>query len=142
MISVSGVRGVVGKDLTPEIVGRFAAAFGSLVRAGASQPLTVVLGRDARTSGPMFAASAAAGLVSVGCDVVDLGIVPTPTVQMEVEANVRGNYQIPPAVEGRTLFELNTTLAVKLGDYVVLAAAPASSASGSAIAIVVSVTAN
>ena len=62
-------------------------------------------------------------------------------VQMEVEANVRGEYQIPPTVQGSTLFEISTTLAVKLGDYVVLAAAPASSASGSAIAIVVTVTA-
>ena len=51
---------------------------------------TVVLGRDARTSGPMFAHAAAAGLMSVGVDVVDLGIVPTPTVQLAVEHHRAG----------------------------------------------------
>jgi phosphomannomutase len=45
----------------------------------------VVLGRDTRTSGAMFARAAASGLMSVGVDVVDLGIVPTPTVQLAVE---------------------------------------------------------
>jgi phosphomannomutase len=98
MISVSGIRGHVGTDLTPELVARYAAALGawSLSRpsvppsaatrsAGAqSAPPSVVLGRDARTSGPMFARAAAAGLMSVGVDVIDLGIVPTPTVQLAV----------------------------------------------------------
>src|SRR6266511_1667626 len=45
----------------------------------------VVLGRDARTSGPMFAAAATAGLQSVGCHVIDVGLVATPTVQLAVE---------------------------------------------------------
>src|SRR6266446_1072785 len=45
----------------------------------------VVLGRDARTSGPMFAQAAAAGLQSVGCHVIDVGLVATPTVQLAVE---------------------------------------------------------
>jgi phosphomannomutase len=104
MISVSGIRGHVGTDLTPELVARYAAALGawSLSRpsvttrsagtrsaatrsAGVqSAPPSVVLGRDARTSGPMFARAAAAGLMSVGVDVIDLGIVPTPTVQLAV----------------------------------------------------------
>src|SRR5262249_29385932 len=52
--------------------------------AGSRHPM-VVLGRDARTSGAMFAHAAAAGLMSVGVDVVDLGVVPTPTVQLAVE---------------------------------------------------------
>jgi phosphomannomutase len=88
MISVSGMRGHVGTDLTPELVARHAAALGAWA-AGAGKPL-VVLGRDARTSGPMFARAAAAGLMSVGCDVIDLGIVPTPTVQMAVEHHHAG----------------------------------------------------
>ena len=50
----------------------------------------VVLGRDARTSGPMFAHAAAAGLMSVGVDVIDLGVVPTPTVQIAVEHHHAG----------------------------------------------------
>jgi phosphomannomutase len=95
MISVSGMRGLVGTDLTPELVARHAAALGGWVRAGAPagaagrRPL-VVLGRDARTSGPMFARAAAAGLMSVGVDVLDLGVVPTPTVQLAVEHHHAG----------------------------------------------------
>jgi phosphomannomutase len=94
MISVSGIRGHVGSDLTPEIVARYAAALGAWSRAGAgaqavSRPM-VILGRDARTSGEMFARAAAAGLMSVGVDVIDLGIVPTPTVQLAVEHHRAG----------------------------------------------------
>ena len=80
MVGVSGVRGIVGTDLTPEVVARWAAAFGTWAHAG-----KVVLGRDARTSGPMFARAATAGLMSVGCRVIDVGLVTTPTVQLAVE---------------------------------------------------------
>src|SRR5882672_2189005 len=89
MVSVSGVRGLVGTDLTPEVVARWAAAFGIWSReqgAGSrKRQARIVLGRDARTSGPMFAAAATSGLVSVGCDVIDVGLVPTPSVQLAVE---------------------------------------------------------
>lgn len=88
MISVSGVRGIVGKDLTPELVVRYAAAFGALaVERG--QP-SVVLARDARTSGPMLQAAAQAGLQSVGCGVIDCGLIPTPTAQLAVEHHHAG----------------------------------------------------
>jgi phosphomannomutase len=94
MISVSGIRGHVGTDLTPELVARYAAALGawsqSARRAGGRTRPAVVLGRDARTSGTMFARSASAGLMSVGVDVIDLGIVPTPTVQLAVEHHQAG----------------------------------------------------
>jgi phosphomannomutase len=94
MISISGIRGHVGTDLTPELVSRYAAALGAWSRsaqpAGPGKRPAVVLGRDARTSGPMFAHAAAAGLMSVGVDVVDLGIVPTPTVQLAVEHHHAG----------------------------------------------------
>ena len=92
MISVSGIRGHVGTDLTPELVARYAAALGSWARsqsthhsARPTERPSVVLGRDARTSGAMFTRAAAAGLMSVGVEVIDLGIVPTPTVQLAVE---------------------------------------------------------
>lgn len=90
MISVSGIRGLVGIDLTPEMVARWAAAFGTWAAGRpdgrtARKSARVVLGRDARTSGPMFAAAATAGLQSVGCSVVDVGLVATPTVQLAVE---------------------------------------------------------
>lgn len=84
MVSVSGVRGRVGDGLTPEVIAHFAAAFGAYARRnGPGQ--TVVLGRDSRVSGPMFARAAIAGLQSVGCDVVDVGIAATPSVQLTVE---------------------------------------------------------
>src|SRR5687768_3817422 len=84
MVSVSGVRGRVGEGLTPEIIGHFAAAFGAYaVQNGPGR--TVVLGRDSRVSGAMFARAATAALQSVGCDVVDVGVVPTPSVQLAVE---------------------------------------------------------
>jgi phosphomannomutase len=88
MISISGMRGVVGHDLTPELVACHAAALGAWARE-AARPL-VVIGRDSRTSGPMFAHAATAGLLSVGCDVVDLGVVATPTTQLAVEHHRAG----------------------------------------------------
>lgn len=84
MVSVSGVRGRVGAPLTPEIMAGIAAAFGGFLRAeGDMGP--VFVGRDSRTSGPMFARAVVAGLQSVGCEVVDLGVVPTPTILLAVE---------------------------------------------------------
>jgi phosphomannomutase len=98
MVSVSGVRGLVGSDLTPEVVARWAAAFGAWAGDGSGErgagrgpsgrPAvrpSIVLGRDSRTSGLMFARAATAGLMSVGCKVIDVGLVPTPTVQLAVE---------------------------------------------------------
>lgn len=80
MVSVSGVRGKVGEALTPEIVTRFAAAFGAYVSQAVSGKPRVIIGRDSRTSGPMFVRAATAALQSVGCDVLDVGLAPTPTV--------------------------------------------------------------
>lgn len=79
MVSVSGVRGRVGEALTPDVVARFAAAFGAWLRERSDRP-TVVLGRDSRTSGPLFSRVVAGSLQAVGCDVVEVGIAPTPTV--------------------------------------------------------------
>ena len=95
MVGVSGVRGIVGKDLTADVVTQWARGFGLWLRevtsAGGPGPGTsVVIGRDARTSGPMFAAAVTAGLTSVGCDVIDIGLVPTPTVQLAVEHHRAG----------------------------------------------------
>ncbi len=88
IVSVSGMRGIVGVDLTPELVARYAAALGAW--AAAMGTPRVVLGRDARTSGPMFARAATAGLMSVGVQVLDVGLVPTPTVQLAVEHHHAG----------------------------------------------------
>jgi phosphomannomutase len=78
-ISVSGVRGVVGESLTPSLVAYFAAAFGEYVGGG-----RVLVGRDTRPTGTMYENAVTAGLLSVGCQPVILGIVPTPTVQIAV----------------------------------------------------------
>ena len=95
MVGVSGVRGIVGKDLTADVVTQWARAFGLWLREGTSAGgpgpgTSVVLGRDARTSGPMFAAAVTAGLNAVACDVIDIGLVPTPTVQLAVEHHRAG----------------------------------------------------
>lgn len=84
MVSVSGVRGRIGDGLTPEIVAHFAAAFGahSLQETGRK---TIVVGRDSRVSGPMLIKAVIAALESVGADVIDVGVVPTPSVQLSVE---------------------------------------------------------
>lgn len=79
MISVSGIRGVFGTDLTPENLTRFTAAFGSWTDAG-----KVVVGRDTRVTGQICEDIVTAALQSVGCDVVKAGVTPTPTVAMGV----------------------------------------------------------
>jgi phosphomannomutase len=78
MVSVSGIRGIFGTDLTPENLARFTAAFGTW--AGG----TVVVGRDTRVTGEICERIVIASLQAVGCDVIRLGIVPTPTVAMAV----------------------------------------------------------
>lgn len=84
MISVSGIRGRVGHGLSPEVVARYAAAFGAWAVAQGGKR-NVVLGRDSRVSGPLFHSIARAALESVGADVIDVGLSTTPTIQMAVE---------------------------------------------------------
>jgi len=88
MISVSGIRGRVGFGLTPEVVTRYAAAFGAWATAAAKArggKGTVVLGRDSRVTGPLFHGITRAVLESVGADVIDIGLTTTPSLQMAVE---------------------------------------------------------
>lgn len=80
MISVSGVRGIVGSDFHPLEVARWTAALADLLGPG-----PVVLGRDSRTTGAALAQAAASVLRACGRETWDLGIVPTPTVQLAVE---------------------------------------------------------
>lgn len=81
-ISISGVRGLIGnkEGLTPELTVNFAQAFGSWTKGG-----KIIIGRDSRPTGEMVKRSVLAGLQSVGCDVIDIGIVPTPTVLLMVK---------------------------------------------------------
>ena len=70
------IRGLVDQDLTEEAVERVGLALGTRVRRAGGR--TVVVGRDCRTSGERFARRMFAGLNATGCDVIDLGVVPTP----------------------------------------------------------------
>jgi len=83
MRSVSGLRGIVGTDLTEAVVTRYASAFGLFLKARGGT--RVVVARDSRQSGPAFLRAAAGALAGAGLDVMDLGMVPTPTAQMAVE---------------------------------------------------------
>ena len=80
MISVSGVRGIIGDGLTPNVAMQFAQAYGSEFGPG-----KIVVGRDSRLSGPMIQHAIWAGLMSVGCDIVDLDIATTPTTEIITE---------------------------------------------------------
>ena len=76
-----GMRALVGKDLTPELVCKIGAAFGTFL----GEDKTVIIGRDARLSGEMLESAVISGLVSVGCSAVSIGVVPTPCVQFAVK---------------------------------------------------------
>ncbi|MBN1348531.1 phosphoglucosamine mutase [candidate division KSB1 bacterium] len=80
MISVSGIRGIVGETLTPDVIVNFAEAYGTFCGPG-----KIVVGSDTRITGHVVKHALLAGLYSVGCDVIDVGICPTPTVQMATE---------------------------------------------------------
>jgi phosphomannomutase len=79
IVSVSGIRGIVGQALTAEPAAAFAAALGSYV-----QGRQVVVSRDGRPSGTMLRHAVLAGLLQSGCDVVDLDVTPTPTCGLAV----------------------------------------------------------
>lgn len=80
MVSISGVRGIVGETLTPEVIVRYAAAFAQYCNDG-----KVVIGRDGRITGKIIGHLVSSTLLSMGSDVVALGIAPTPTIQIAVE---------------------------------------------------------
>jgi phosphomannomutase len=104
-IGVSGIRGVVGEFLTPNLACAFAQAFGTYVGAG-----RVVLGRDTRSSGEMLEHAVTCGLLSAGCEVVKVGVATTPTIQVYVaETRARGGIALtashnPPEYNALKLF--------------------------------------
>lgn len=83
IISASGIRGIVGHTMTPEITSRYGSAFSAFLRdrvgSGGVTGHYVLVGRDSRTSGPLLADAVAAGLCAAGVDVRMTGIAPTPT---------------------------------------------------------------
>lgn len=81
IVSVSGIRGIVGQGLTAEATARFAAAYGASVGGQ-----TVLVSRDGRPSGEMLRHAVVSGLLGAGCAVADIGIAPTPTCGLAVRA--------------------------------------------------------
>lgn len=104
-IGVSGVRGVVGEFLTPGLAAHFAQAFGSYLGKG-----KVVVGRDTRTSGPMLQHAVHCGLLAAGCEVVDIGVATTPSMQIYIaRTGARGGISLtashnPPEYNALKLF--------------------------------------
>lgn len=78
-IGITGVRGIVGETFTPEVAVGFSQAFGTYLNGG-----RILVCRDTRASGPMVRAAVIAGLLAAGCEVIDLGISPTPSLQLAV----------------------------------------------------------
>jgi phosphomannomutase len=104
-VGVSGIRGVVGEFLTPSLACDFAQAFAAYVGVG-----RVVVGRDSRSSGPMLQHAVTCGLLASGCEVIDVGVMPTPTIQMYVASiHARGGISLtashnPPEYNALKLF--------------------------------------
>lgn len=87
--SISGIRGTiggqVGENLTPIDAVKFASAYGTFLKNNISkEKIKVVIGRDARISGPMIHHLVMQTLVGLGIDVIDLGLSTTPTVEIAV----------------------------------------------------------
>jgi phosphomannomutase len=104
-VGVSGIRGVVGEFLTPSLACAFAQAFGAYVGAG-----RVVVGRDSRSSGPMLQHAVTCGLLASGCEVIDVGVMPTPTIQIYIASiHARGGISLtashnPPEYNGYKVY--------------------------------------
>lgn len=105
IISVSGLRGIVGESLTPDVAARYVAAFAETLPPG-----PVVVGRDGRTTGPMLALAVQSSLAAMGRDVLYADIAATPTLGVLVRAKqAAGGVQItashnPPPYNGLKLF--------------------------------------
>jgi len=87
IISISGMRGIVGENLTASVAGDYGRAFGTFLKnrqAGKEEKLSVCIGRDSRPSGQMLKSAVVAGLCDIGIDVVDLGMVTTPGIGIMV----------------------------------------------------------
>ncbi len=90
MVSISGVRGIVGDGLDPNVIVNFTSAFADFVGRG-----KIIVGRDARITGEMVNSIVTATLNAKGIDVLDIGICPTPTVQYTVKTlNAQGGIAI------------------------------------------------
>ena len=133
MMSVSGVRGVVGETMTPALAAELGCAFGTYLGGG-----KVVIGRDSRPSGPMVQQAVVSGLLATGCEVISLGIASTPATALMVRRHgAQGGIVItashnpiiwngikfltneglaPPPDQARRLFDIHGRKAFMLAD--------------------------
>ena len=87
VISYSGIRGVIGRDLDRSVARRFGTAFRRMVtEAHPAGPLTLVVGRDTRASGPELQHALIEGLSDARVRIIDLDVAPTPTIQFALGA--------------------------------------------------------
>jgi phosphomannomutase len=90
MVSVSGIRGIIGGGFEPQVIVKYSSAYADFIGDG-----KIIIGRDARISGEMVRSLVVGTLLSKGSDVVDIGICPTPTVQYMVKTlNAQGGIAI------------------------------------------------
>ena len=80
LFGTNGIRGVVNKELTPEMAIKVGLSIGTFF-----EKKNLLVGHDARTSGPMFAKAVIAGLTATGCNVFFAGMAPTPALQYAVK---------------------------------------------------------
>ncbi|ADN36620.1 phosphoglucomutase/phosphomannomutase alpha/beta/alpha domain I [Methanolacinia petrolearia DSM 11571] len=108
LFGTNGARGVTGKDMTPDLVMRIGLSL-SKIRKG-----KIAVGMDTRTSGPSLKSAIKAGLLAGGCDVVDLGILPTPALQYIVKLHFDAGAMItashnPPEYNGVKIIDSDGT---------------------------------
>src|SRR5437762_9646596 len=105
IISVSGLRGIIGESLTPAVASRYVAAFASTLKPG-----PVIVSRDGRSSGPMLAQIVCGTLAACGRKVLYADVAATPTLGVMVRAHLAaGGVQVsashnPPQYNGLKLF--------------------------------------
>jgi phosphomannomutase / phosphoglucomutase len=112
LFGTNGVRGIAGKDMTPELVFSIGMALGRMRKGH------IAVGRDTRTSGETLGKALKAGLLATGCDVDDCGILPTPALQYLVRDGYAGGAMItashnPPEYNGVKIIEPDGT---EMGD--------------------------
>jgi len=112
LFGTNGVRGIAGKEITPELALNIGKALGTM------RPGEIAVGRDTRTTGPVLANALKAGLLATGCRVVDCGILPTPALQYIVKEHYDGGAMItashnPPEYNGVKIIEPDGT---EMGD--------------------------
>ena len=80
MVSISGIRGIIGETLTPEVITNFSLAYGTM-----NKGKKVIISRDTRGSGEMVLNFVKGALIATGCHVIDIGVATTPTIEVMIE---------------------------------------------------------